>query len=106
MVPILLVASGADTRASVAELYDPKLLHRTSAFEIFPTLLRAAGYDQNQLTDRFYHSLFDADAPRGERRFLSGNLFASAEPFDVLNPKLGSVAYWNPFTLPEWLPAE
>ena len=93
-VPLLLLAFGPRTRAALAERFDPQLVDRASDFEVFPTVLQAAGYSATDT--RRYHppSLFESQAERPPRAFLSGNVFARDGDFYVLtnqwNPDLGS----------------
>ena len=69
---------------------------------IFPTVLQAAGYSAAD-TRRFYPpSLFESEAERPPRAFLSGNIFARDGGYYVLtnqwNPDLGSACYVNAFS--------
>jgi hypothetical protein len=108
-VPLILLAFGERTRAGIAQRFDPGLRDRTSAFEIFPTLLESAGYAREDLRRDFAPSLFDAGAPRGERMFVSGNVFAREGDFEILNRGMGSTCYLNPFETPAprtFLPAD
>jgi lipid A ethanolaminephosphotransferase len=98
-VPLLLLAFGPRTRAALAERFDPHLVGRASDFELFPTMLQAAGYPATE-TSRFHApSLFESRAERPARAFLSGNVFAKAGAYYVLNPDLGSACYVNAFSL-------
>ncbi len=101
-VPLLLLAFGPHTRAAIAERFDPDLVDRASDFEIFPTVLQAAGYSVTD-TRRYYSpSLFESRAERPPRAFLSGNVFARDGAFYVLtnqwNPELGSACFVNEFS--------
>jgi glucan phosphoethanolaminetransferase (alkaline phosphatase superfamily) len=101
-VPLLLLAFGPRTRAAIAERFDPRLVDRASDFEVFSTVLQAAGYAAADT--RRYHppSLFESGAERPPRAFLSGNVFARDGAFYVLtnrwNPDLGSACYVNEFS--------
>ena len=99
-VPLLLLAFGPEVQARVAARYEPALVDRVSAFEIFPTLLEAAGYAREDVRRYYPFSLFDADADRSRRIFASGNIFAREGHFHILNPLMGDVCYLNEFTLP------
>ena len=101
-VPLLLLAFGTRTRAALAERFDLRLVDRASDFEIFPTVLQAAGYSAAD-TRRFHSpSLFESQAERPPRAFLSGNVFARDGAFYVLtnqwNPDLGSACFVNSFS--------
>jgi len=98
-VPLILLAFGEETRAAVRERFSPELRDRVSAFEIFPTLLEAAGFARADLSE-FPPSLFETEAPRGERIFVSGNVFAQEGGFYVLNPLMGSACHLNRFEAP------
>lgn len=100
-VPLILLAFGPRTRAAIEERFHPELRGRVSGFEIFPTLLESAGYAREDLERDFAPSLFDADAPRGERVFVSGNVFAQEGGFYILNPGMGRACYLNVFEPPE-----
>ncbi|MGH7336959.1 MAG: sulfatase-like hydrolase/transferase, partial [Myxococcota bacterium] len=102
-VPLLLLAFGPRTRAALAERFDPRLVDRASDFEVFPTVLQAAGYSATD-TRRFHApSLFEGEAERAPRAFLSGNMFARDGQFYVLtnqwNPDLGSACFVNSFSV-------
>ena len=99
-VPLILLAFGERTRAAIGQRFHPELRDRVSAFEIFPTLLESAGYAREDLGADFAPSLFDADAPRGERVFASGNVFAQEGGFYILNPDMGNRCYLNAFEAP------
>ena len=102
-VPLLLLAFGPRTRAAVTQRFDPRLVDRASDFEIFPTVLQAAGYAAEETRRFFAPSLFESEAERAPRAFLSGNIFAREGEYYVLtnqwNPELGSACYVNPFSL-------
>jgi glucan phosphoethanolaminetransferase (alkaline phosphatase superfamily) len=102
-VPLLLLAFGPRTRAAVGQRFDPRLVDRVSDFAIFPTVLQAAGYAATDTRRLFPPSLFDPDAAREPRAFLSGNIFAREGEYYVLtnqwNPDLGSACFVNPFSL-------
>jgi hypothetical protein len=97
------MAFGPRTRAAIAERFDPRLVDRASAFEVFSTVLQAAGYSAAD-TRRFHPpSLFESDVERPPRAFLSGNVFARDGQYYVLtnqwNPDLGSACFVNEFSL-------
>jgi glucan phosphoethanolaminetransferase (alkaline phosphatase superfamily) len=102
-VPLLLLAFGPHTRAAVAERFAPELVDRASSFEIFPTVLQAAGYAAADTRRFFAPSLFERHAERAPRAFLSGNIFARDGEYYALtnqwNPDLGSACFVNPFSL-------
>jgi lipid A ethanolaminephosphotransferase len=100
MVPLLLLAVGADVRAALASRYHPELRDRVSGFEIFPTLLVAAGYAEPEVAARHLPSLFDAGADRSHRVFVSGNLFGRGRSYDNRQVRRVSEAFLNPFELP------
>lgn len=79
-VPLFVFALGEGPTAALSSLYDPSLRDRTSAFEIFPSLLRLAGYGREDLATRYHHSIFDLDADRSRRVFVSGNHFGADGP--------------------------
>jgi hypothetical protein len=99
-VPLLLLAFGPEVPARVAARYEPALVDRASAFEIFPALLEAAGYAREDVRRHYPFSLFDADADRSRRIFASGNIFAREGNFHIMNPLMGDVCYLNEFTPP------
>lgn len=74
-VPLMLFTFNEEVRQRLKSLYDPSLVDRVSAFELFSTLLRGAGYKREDIHPQYHHSVFDRDADRGERAFISGNLF-------------------------------
>lgn len=96
-VPLLLLAFGPKTRAAVAERFSPRLFDAASAYEIFPTLLQAAGYAATDTQKRYPPSLFDSPAERGDRTFVSGNIFGTNSGAYVLNPGFGDDCFLNPF---------
>jgi hypothetical protein len=71
-----------------------------SGFEIFATVLQAAGYAASDTRRDHPPSLFESDAERPPRAFLSGNVFAREGAFYLLNPSLGSACFVNPFSPP------
>jgi arylsulfatase A-like enzyme len=79
-VPLFLWPLDEGLRARLAPLYRPELRDRGSAFAIFPTLLRLAGYSERQLESRYVPSLFAPDAEPSERVFVSGNHFGRDGP--------------------------
>jgi hypothetical protein len=97
-VPLLLLAIGDRVTNRIEARFHPHLVDRTSGFEIFPTLLQAAGYTREDVPG-LYTSLFEADVPRPERSFLSGNLFSQEGGFYIYNPTLGGAGYRNEFSI-------
>jgi hypothetical protein len=79
-VPLFLMAIGDRPSAALAAVYDGSLRNRTSAFELFPTLLSLAGYADDDIRGRYHHTLFDRDADRSRRVFVSGNHFGADGP--------------------------
>jgi lipid A ethanolaminephosphotransferase len=98
MVPLLLFGFGGDVHARLERLFDESLVDRVSGYEIFPALLHLAGFDPADIRARYHHSLFDRDAPRDSRQFISGNLFGIGGGFHD-RPMIQSGAYLNDFTL-------
>lgn len=82
-VPLFLLAFGDEVRRKLRSAYDPALLNRTSAFELFPTLLLAAGYEPEEIREHYYFSIFDRREDRHKRRFMSGDLFAVGDSFQL-----------------------
>ncbi|MGH0036423.1 MAG: sulfatase-like hydrolase/transferase [Myxococcota bacterium] len=98
-VPLIVLTVGEDVTRWVAERFRPGLVDRSSGFELFPSLLEAAGYRAGDVPG-LHVSLFDGSAERGERRFLSGNLFGTS-PGAYNHPMVGVVSYLNPFSIDE-----
>jgi lipid A ethanolaminephosphotransferase len=98
-VPLLVLAIGAEVRPAMAARYHPGLRDRASGFEIFPTLLVAAGYREEEVAARHLPSLFDAQAPRGPRIFVSGNLFGRGHGYENRQVRRTSEVFLNPFEL-------
>ncbi len=96
-VPLLLLAFGPRTRAAVAERFSARLLDEASAYEIFPTVLQAAGYAAADTDRRYPPSLFESAAERPRRTFVSGNIFGTNGGAYVLNRGLGDDCFVNPF---------
>jgi hypothetical protein len=96
MVPLMLFALHPEVKAALEQRYQPRLRDRTSAFELFPTLLLVAGYDRGDLRSRYHVDLFDGGAERRERRFVSGNHFGAGGPLYRPAP-YRSVFSWNEF---------
>jgi glucan phosphoethanolaminetransferase (alkaline phosphatase superfamily) len=80
MIPLLLIPLDAALREELRALYHPSLRDQISAFEIFPSLLRLAGYGHDDVRQRYAPSIFDLDADRGRRVFVSGNHFGAGGP--------------------------
>jgi lipid A ethanolaminephosphotransferase len=95
-VPLILFAFAPDARRALTELYQPSLMNRVNGFEIFPSLLQLAGYDYVEIRERYAPSVFDGDAPRGQRRFVSGNLFGIGGGF-YQNKLIRDATYLNAF---------
>ena len=98
-VPLVLLGFGQSLREALAARYLPELRDRVSAFEIFPTLLAAAGYDASEVAAHYGIGLFDA-RERPPRAFISGNLFAEPNAYEA--PWIregGSAVHLNRFEL-------
>ena len=96
-VPLLLLAFGPRTRAALAERFSTHLFDTSSAYEIFPTLLQAAGYAAADTHERYPPSLFESEAERPRRTFVSGNIFGTNGGAYVLNRGFGDDCFVNPF---------
>jgi glucan phosphoethanolaminetransferase (alkaline phosphatase superfamily) len=96
-VPLLLFGVGSRTRAALAERFSPRLFDGASAYEIFPTLLQAAGYAAADTHERYPPSLFEGEAERPRRTFVSGNIFGTNGGAYVLNRGFGDDCFVNPF---------
>jgi glucan phosphoethanolaminetransferase (alkaline phosphatase superfamily) len=94
MVPLMCFAFGGHGRSAAAGLFDPALVDRISAFELFPSLLFAAGYDYATIKEHYHFSIFDSEPKRERRIFISGNLFANDAT--LIDRRAGAVA--NPFS--------
>ena len=75
MVPLFIAPFGERTRERTRPLYDAGLVDRVSQFELFTTLLFSAGYDYAEIRSHHDAMIFDAEAQRGERFFVSGDHF-------------------------------
>jgi lipid A ethanolaminephosphotransferase len=95
-VPLILFAFDPDAHAALTSLYQPSLMNRASAFEIFPSLLQLAGYDYGQIREHYEPSIFDGGAPRTPRHFVSGNLFGIGGHF-YQNKLIRDATYVNAF---------
>lgn len=80
MVPLFLIPFGADVEAALRARYHEELRDRISSFEFFSSLLELVGYDAAELGTRYHHSIFDRDADRSKRIFVSGNHFGADGP--------------------------
>jgi glucan phosphoethanolaminetransferase (alkaline phosphatase superfamily) len=80
MIPLLLLPRGAALRERIAGLYDPALLNRISAYELFSTMLYLAGYDYADISRHYAPMIFDSNVQRGKRVFVSGNHFGRDGP--------------------------
>ncbi len=98
-VPLLLVGFTDPVEARLRALYAPHLRDRVSQWELFASVLELAGYSQSQL-GAYHHSLFDHEAARDSRQFVSGNLFGIGGGFYDHDLVEDSV-YLNDF---EWTP--
>jgi lipid A ethanolaminephosphotransferase len=96
-VPLLLITSGARTRAAIETRFSERLVDASSAFEIFPTVLQAAGFARSDTALRYAPSLFEVDAAREPRSFVSGNIFGTNPGAYVLNRGVGEDCFRNPF---------
>ena len=99
-VPLILLGVGERARSLLRPELAAALHGRISQFEVFPTLLELAGYAREDAERGRSPSLLDDAAPRGERIFVSGNVFARKGGFYVLNPGFGSTCYLNRFSPP------
>ena len=97
-VPLILLAVGPRTRAAIAQRFDASRFDRASDFELFATVLQAAGYAASDTQRHYAPSLFERDVANAPIAFLSGNVFARDGAFYVLNPGLGSDCFTNPFS--------
>jgi arylsulfatase A-like enzyme len=98
-VPLLLLAFGPRTRAALTVRFTTGLVDATSAYEIFPSVLQAAGYAPANTTRRYPPSLFERDAVRPRRTFVSGNIFGTNAGAYVLNREVGDGCFQNDFDL-------
>jgi glucan phosphoethanolaminetransferase (alkaline phosphatase superfamily) len=96
-VPLLLLAFGARTRSALADRFAAGLVDGASGYEIFPTVLQAAGYAVADTAGRYPPSLFERDAGRAPRRFVSGNIFGANPGAYVLNRGVGDDCFMNDF---------
>lgn len=96
-VPLLVLAFGTHTRAMIKGRFMEQLVDQASAFEIFPTVLQAVGYAVEDTSQVYPPSLFESDAIRPPRRFVSGNIFGANGGAYVLNPGLGDDCLMNDF---------
>jgi glucan phosphoethanolaminetransferase (alkaline phosphatase superfamily) len=96
-VPLLLLAFGPRTRAAIAARFSPRLVDAASAYEIFPTVLQAAGFSSADTSAHHGPSLFETNAVRAQRTFVSGNIFGTNPGAYVLNRGVGEDCFVNPF---------
>jgi glucan phosphoethanolaminetransferase (alkaline phosphatase superfamily) len=80
MIPLFLLPLGDELRGRMSELYEPALTDQLSAFELFSSLLFLAGYAPEQIREHYTPSIFDAEAQRATRAFISGNHFGADGP--------------------------
>lgn len=98
-VPLILFGFGERTQETLRRLYQPALRDTVSQFELFPSLLYLAGYEQSEIRAHYHHSLFDPAADRGRRTFVSGNLFGIGGGF-YNHELVRSACYVNEFEAP------
>jgi lipid A ethanolaminephosphotransferase len=96
-VPLLLLAFGPRTRPAVEARFSPRLVDAASAYEIFPTVLQAAGFARDDVAGRYAPSLFEPEPVRPPRTFVSGNIFGTNPGAYVLNRGVGEDCFVNPF---------
>lgn len=96
-VPLMLLAFGPRTRAAVAEHYATRLVDAASAYQIFPTVLQAAGYAAADTSRHYPASLFEGALPVARRTFVSGNIFGTNAGAYVLNRTLRDDCFVNDF---------
>jgi len=73
-VPIMVMGFNSANRKLIESLYLPENKNRTSAEQIFPTLLYLLGYSFNDIQMFYAPSLFEK-IPEGTRVFLSGDMW-------------------------------
>lgn len=96
-VPLLLLAFGPRTRPAIEARFSERMVDAASAYEIFPTVLQAAGFHPDDMAGRYAPSLFEKDAVRAPRSFVSGNIFGTNPGAYVLNRGVGDDCFVNPF---------
>jgi glucan phosphoethanolaminetransferase (alkaline phosphatase superfamily) len=96
-VPLLLLAYGPRTRPAIEARFSERLVDAASAYEIFPTVLQAAGFASADTATRHAPSLFEVNAARGPRTFVSGNIFGTNPGAYVLNRGVGEDCFANLF---------
>jgi lipid A ethanolaminephosphotransferase len=84
MVPLILLTPHEGVRTRLSDLYDASVKDRASAFELFPSLLYLVGYDEGDIRRHYHHTIFEGEADRSGRGFISGNLFG-----------IGGTSTWN-----------
>ena len=99
IIPLFLLPFGETTRLALARRYAPELIDRVSAYELFSTFLVMAGYDEDEVAGRYGHSIFDRNADREDRTFVSGNHFGVDGPLYRDSPYRSSFSV-NPFSWP------
>ncbi len=97
-VPLLLAGFGEGVSGTLGALYEPGLRDRVSQFELFPALLELAGYDRAEIRRHYHFGLFEREAARGARFFVSGNLFGIGGGF-YTHELVESSCHVNEFTL-------
>jgi lipid A ethanolaminephosphotransferase len=80
MIPLLLIPLDVDVSEQISRLYDTASKNRVSAFEFFSSLLYLAGYDNVDIRRYYHHTIFDSEADRKSRVFVSGNHFGADGP--------------------------
>jgi lipid A ethanolaminephosphotransferase len=95
-VPLLLLGFGEPVRAALSARFQRELVDHASAFQIFPTLLQAAGYSAENSRAYYAPSLFEGvlETPR---IFVTGNIIARNAGAYVLNREIGDGCFVNPF---------
>jgi arylsulfatase A-like enzyme len=96
-VPLVLLAVGPRTRREISSRFASELVDRASSYEIFPTVLQAAGYAAGDTRGHYPPSLFERDAVRAPRTFISGNIFGTNAGAYVLNREIGDDCFVNEF---------
>ena len=89
-VPLFLLSTHEKVSRDIRELYLPTRHNNVSAFELFPTMLQFAGYNTEQVFQRYGHSIFDQKDNK-PRVFVSGNLFGIAKTW--INPFVFDSSY-------------
>ena len=80
MVPLFLIPIGEGMQERFRARFHPSRVDRSSAFELFSTLLQIGGYAPRDFDGDYAPSIFQEHADRGKRRFVSGNHFGADGP--------------------------